>query len=124
VDKIRPEYLKLISEWNAAPETSTILNMTQDEQKKVVLDFFEKRDHRDQLTALVEFFETVALCVQHRACDRNTTLELFKITVDTLFEISAFYILETRKTDRDPAVGEGLERLYRLKSESFVERYL
>jgi hypothetical protein len=118
-EKIRDSYLDLVDKWqNHVHGFSDFRHMNQTELQKVVLEFFANDVMRAKLENLLDFFDTLAICVNSRSCDTNTALDVLGKQVKNLYEISAYFTLEERNKDNDPTVGIGLEELYNTNRDS------
>lgn len=122
---VRSDYLKLMSDWTSFPAADKrILSATQDEQKTIVSDFFSSAENEHRFLDIVDFFDTLAACIEHRACDRNTAIYLFQNTAVDVFEVAGYQIEIDRNDTRDPTFARGLEMVYRLEPESVLFSYL
>jgi hypothetical protein len=121
---VRKDFLDLDLKWAqfASPDPG-ILDKTPEEQKKTVYAFFDTIENQRLLANVLNFYDTLYVCVVNRACDRNSAIDLFGSTAKITFEISAHYIDVKRKTQRNDILGRGLEQMYRIRRESFFERY-
>ena len=121
-DKIRESYLDLVNKWqNYVNGIEEFRHMTEDRQKEVVIKFFDNdNDIRGKLENLLDFFDTLAICVRNRSCDTNTAIDVLGKQVMNLYEISAYFIGKQRSRDNDPTVGKGLEDLYNINRQSLI----
>jgi len=118
-EKIRNSYLDLVDKWqNYVHGVSDFRHMNQTGQEKVVLSFFADDVIRAKLENSLDFFDTLAICVNNRSCDTNTALDVLGKQVKNLYEISAYFTIEERSKDNDPTVGKGLEDLYKTNRKS------
>jgi hypothetical protein len=117
------DYLKLMNDWDSAPEADTVSKAVETEHKEIQKKFFLKQVNRERLRSVVDFFDTLSACVEQGSCDRNTAVYLFGSAANQVFNISAFHVEDTR-TDENPDFGRGLENIYRLEPENFLLSYL
>lgn len=117
------DYLKLMSDWDNFPESSTILHADEAQQRKTLGSFFSKDGNKDRLLSIADFFETLSACIAQGACDRNTAIYLFQNSADQLFQISGYRIEQVRNEDGDPNFAKGLENMYRLEAQNFLFSY-
>jgi hypothetical protein len=120
IDHIRNGYVEFLSKW--APVGHSTLKTTNDETKKIVLDFFKDNGNQEKLLTLVDFFDGVWFCVHTNRCDPNTALDAFEAQANVVYESSAYYIQERRQQDRDSDFGAGLEKFYKLQRQSYLSR--
>lgn len=126
VDGARKTYLELLDNWNtysAKPEND-VLKLKQAEQRLVTRRFFEVSKNRTDFNNLVDFFETLSVCIEHKGCDKNTAIDLFGSQAKSVYELGWHYVEDLRKEDNDPSIAEGL-RLFRwLGRQSLLSSYL
>src|SRR5262249_28042178 len=120
IDHIRKDYVKFVSTWNAFG--SNTLTATDDRIKEIVDAFYEKGDNQTDLLTFGDFFHELWFCVNTNRCDRNTALDAFEVQAAAIYEVSAYYIGEKRKKDRDRDFCQGLENFYRLERQSYLGR--
>jgi hypothetical protein len=124
-DRVRGDYLALSEQWDAATQSNDrFFQQSPDEMKRLVLDFFHNRDAHSRLINYLDFFDGLIVCIDNRACDRNSAIDYFSTSARFVYEMSAFYIADTRANDRDPTFGAGLERFNQLAREHLISRYL
>ena len=122
---VRKDALDLDLRWaQFAVEHPNLFEKKIEEQQILVTSFFDSAERRLALINLTTFYDTLFICVQNGACDRNTAIELFGSTAKSTFEISGHYIETTRKAHRSNAFGWGLEQMYRLRKEGLFSRYI
>jgi hypothetical protein len=122
---VRNEFLDLDQRWtDLSAKYPDFLTRKIDDQRKITDEFFQAAENRRKLTSIVTFFDALYICIDNRACDRNTALDLMGPTAGTMFEMSGHFIQERRHVQRTNSVGRGLEQIYRLRRERFFERYL
>jgi len=123
-DQVRDKYLDLVAKWGAATDSPTFFQQSPEQMKQFVLGFFHDEDADKLLTNYLDFFDALAVCIDNRACDRNSAIDYFSSTARFVYHASAYYIEETRANDRDPKFGAGLEQFVKLRRECFVGRFL
>src|SRR5260370_6234121 len=96
-DSIRVDHLKLVNKWEDYTRPLANFFTTGEEiRRQRVLAFFKDSENRKSLDNLLDFFEVVWVCVDHRSCDRNTTFDLFGAPIDNTYEVYHDYIMATR----------------------------
>jgi hypothetical protein len=125
-ETIRPDYLKLIVDWNVyARAVPGFQQLPHDGVKDVVVKFFAgKPDDETKLENVLDFYDTLYVCVKNRSCNKNSVIDLMGKQIEATYEMAAYYIAEVREKDRDRKYGEGLEQLYRAEPESLVRELL
>jgi hypothetical protein len=126
---VRKPYLTLMSAWNAYAREHDFYDHPE-EQETLINAFFvkyetkeESKNRDDNLEDVLDFYDTLYICVDKRSCDKNSALAFFHPSVTGVYETFAFHIFERRKAEKDPSVGKGLEALYRMESESWWSKY-
>jgi hypothetical protein len=123
VDKIRNDFLELVSRWSAPDYGPKFLTAKKEDGKNIILNFYNDSTNQKSLLNVADFFDGLWFCVQTTRCDQNTSLDLFQTQADAIYEMSAYYIDKKRQQDRDPNFGQGLEKFYRLKPQSYLARF-
>jgi len=128
---VRRSYLNLMTSWNAYAEQNSFYRHSEDEQRKLINDFFKNDPAKDDdkrreasFNDTLDFYDTLDICVSRRSCDRNSALDFFRPSITALYQVFAFHIFDRRNTEKDPSVGRGLEDLYRMKADSWWQMYL
>jgi hypothetical protein len=122
---VRKDALDLDLKWaKFATGHPALFEKKVDEQVELVNSFFGNEECQRFLVNISSFYDTLQICVENRACDRNTAIDLFGPMGRSVFEISGHYIMATRQTHRSGAFGRGLEEFYRLRKENIVQRYI
>jgi hypothetical protein len=121
-DKIRTNYLDVTHKFNEySDKIPNFLDLPHDEIKqKVIIFFSDNEDARNCMENLVDFFDSLHICVTNRSCDRNTMIDVLGEQVDMLYQDFAYYIFDKREKDNDPGFGKGLQELYKIPRESFL----
>jgi hypothetical protein len=122
-EKVRPEYLDFGKRWDSysSQNKPEFFKLKREDMKKFVISFFKNdQNAKNDLESMIDFFDTLAICVQRRSCDRNTMLDLLGNQIEHVFTVSAYYIFQQREEDRDPNIGKGLNELYRMDREPLI----
>jgi len=94
-------------------------------QKDILKRFFEADQARQQnLDNVLDFYDTLYICIDRRSCDRNSALDFFQPSITNLYEVFAPRLFSLRASQRDASVGKGLERLYGMKPEGWWSEYI
>jgi len=129
---VRKDYLSLRSRWDERwKKFPNFSKLDKQKRKDLIVAFFDesstdngKPSNHDLLTNILDFFDVLSVCVTHRSCDRNSTIDFFAPSGDFVFDIAGEYVLARRARDPDPQFGIGLEKFWRLSRECFLSRYL
>ncbi len=115
-----------MQDWNAyARSVPAFQQLPPDGIKDVVVKFFtDKPDDETKLENVLDFYDTLYVCVKNRSCNKNSVIDLMGKQIGAAYEIAAYYIVEVREKDRDQRYGEGLEQLYQAEPESLVREFL
>jgi hypothetical protein len=128
----RKSYLSLMTAWNKYAKENNFYDHSEQEQENLVIAFFGKNTGEDKikeksrdenLEDVLDFYDTLYICVDRSSCDRNSALDFFHPSITPLFETVAYYIFERRCAERDPSVGRGLEGMYYMEPEPWWSRY-
>ena len=102
------KFASLSERWDDFSEKDNrIFSKDKSVQEAVVTEFYSKGDNRHDLSELLDFFDSLWVCVHNHSCDKNASIELFGGQVKGLFEAAAFYIKKMRVEDRDAEIGIG-----------------
>jgi hypothetical protein len=96
---VRKDFVELDFRWaQFAKEQPQVLDKNQEEQRRLVSTFFANVDNERALANILNYYDTVYVCIINRACDRDSAIELFGLTAKPAFEISAHYTIHAFQT--------------------------